>query len=158
VSIVGGVECIGSQQMSFGMALADLDDVFDRKAIGTQEIAHRVGGSIRFQGCDLLTHEALGIGGPVIANVFAPGKRDIVAAAFGVDDAIVGFGEGAMIDPDVARRGTITNGNEVPIVLVVVALAGIIPLPHFIELEIANDDVRSVLDVELRVAGASASV
>ena len=56
-----------------------------------------------------------------------------------------------MIHPDVADRAAVAEVNEVPVVLVVIAFARLVPLPHLVEFQIAHDDIRRAFDVECRV-------
>ena len=128
----------------------------DAEAVGAQEIVHRVAGPVRFQRGDLLPDQAVGIGGAVVAGVFAPGEGDVVAALLDVHDAIVGLGERAVVNPDVGDRARVAEVNEVPIVPVVVALAAFVPFPQLVELQVPDDDVGGALDVESRVADGGA--
>src|ERR1035437_1185047 len=142
--------------MGLIMPLDDRDDVGGTEAITAKEIIERIARLGSFERVDLLPNKTVGIGGAVVANVFAPRNGDTRAAGLGVEDAIVGFREGAVIDPDVADRAAVTKIDEVPIVLVVIALAGFIPFPHLVELQIADDDVGRGLDVEGRMADGRA--
>jgi len=53
-----------------------------------------------------------------------------------------------VVDPDVGRDAAVAEDHEVPVIAVVVALGGLVPLPHLVEFEIADDDVGGALDVE----------
>ena len=58
-----------------------------------------------------------------------------------------------MVDPDAGgHAAAVTDGDEVPVVGVVVASRRLVPLPQFVELEIAQDEIGAALDVEFRVA------
>ena len=56
-----------------------------------------------------------------------------------------------MIHPNVAHRTAVAEVNEVPVVLVVIALARLVPFPHLVEFQIAHDDVRRAFEIERRV-------
>src|SRR6516225_6467582 len=122
--------------MRLVMPLNDGDDVLDAEAVRAEEIVHRITGGALLQEVNLLPHPAVGVGGAVVARILTPRKGDVVAPAFDVDNAVVRFGESAVVETDVTDGSRIPQIDEVPIVLVIVALRSLIPFPHLVELEI----------------------
>ncbi|MNW20171.1 hypothetical protein D3C71_2204480 [compost metagenome] len=51
-----------------------------------------------------------------------------------------------MVNPDLAAGPL--DRDEVPIIPVIIALGGLIPLPQLVEFQVTDDDIGAVLDDE----------
>src|SRR5215468_6860783 len=141
------VEFVGADQVSLLLRAGYGDDVLDTEAVAPEEVVHGVSRPILFKRFDLPAHETGR--SAVVAEERAPGDGDIPRPSLDVDDAVVDLGEGTVVDPDVVAGHV--HRDEVPALLIILALRGLVPLPQFVELQVANDHVVGALHVEGRM-------
>ncbi len=112
-------------------------------------------GAVGLEIVELLLHEAAGARGR--RHHLAPRDGDGAGALLDVEHAVVGLRERAVIHPDAGGdSAAVTNRDEVPVVRVVGAARAFVPLPQLVEAQVAQDEVRAVLDVELGMADGRA--
>ena len=143
------VEVVLARQMGLVMRLHDRDDVSGAVTTRAKEIIHRVTRHIRFERVDLLPEPAVGIGGTVVADVAAPRNGDVRATGLGVENAIVGFSERAVVHPEVAHRAAVADRDEIPVIPVILSLGRFVPFKILVELQVADDDIVATFDVEV---------
>src|SRR5215470_15525341 len=120
------IELVGADQVPLLLRAGYGDDVLDAEAVAPEEVVHGVSRPILIERFDLPAHETAR--SAVVAEERAPGDGDVPSPSLDVDDAVVDFGKSTVVDPDVVAGHV--HRDEVPALLIILALRGLVPLPE----------------------------